>query len=159
MSATPEALWRLHPMSEHHLAWVTDIEQRSYEFPWTEGLFRDCLRVGYSCWVVTDTINDVLAYGLMSMAVGEAHILNICVDPRYRKQGLARYLMRHLLGLLQHAAIDDVFLEVRASNQAAQRLYAALGFAQVGRRKAYYPARNGREDAVVMKLPLGGERP
>ena len=157
MSACPEALWRLVPMREAHLPWVVDIERSAYTFPWTEGLFRDCLRVGYSAWVVTDTVNDVLGYGLMSMAVGEAHILNVCVSPDQRRRGLARYLMAHLTELARHAGVADMFLEVRAGNVAAQQLYAGLGFETVGRRKAYYPAPNGREDAWVMKRSLSKE--
>lgn len=154
MSACPEALWRLTPMREAHLPWVVEIERSAYTFPWTEGLFHDCLRVGYSAWVVTDTVNDVLAYGLMSMAVGEAHILNVCVAPDQRRRGLARFLMAHLTELARHANVNEMFLEVRAGNAAAQHLYSALGFETVGRRKAYYPAPNGREDALVMKRVL-----
>lgn len=141
-------------MREAHLPWVVDIERSAYTFPWTEGLFRDCLRVGYSAWVVTDTVNDVLGYGLMSMAVGEAHILNVCVAPDQRRRGLARYLMAHLTDLARHANVAEMFLEVRAGNGPAQMLYQSLGFETVGRRKAYYPASNGREDALVMKRVL-----
>lgn len=158
MSACPEALWRLVPMREAHLPWVVEIERSAYAFPWTEGLFRDCLRVGYSAWVVTDTINEVLAYGLMSMAVGEAHVLNVCVSPDQRRRGLARYLMAHLTELARHADVEAMFLEVRAANEPAQQLYQHLGFEVVGRRKAYYPAPNGREDALVMKRMLLDEK-
>ena len=79
MSAQPEQLWTLRPMHEAQLAQVTDIERRAYAFPWTEGIFRDCLNVGYSAWVVTSPRDEVLAYAVMSMAVGEAHVLNLCV--------------------------------------------------------------------------------
>ena len=96
MSAQPERLWNLRPMGEEYLERIVDIERRAYLFPWTEGIFRDCLKVGYSAWVVTGPADEVLAYGLMSMAVGEAHILNLCVEPAYQRQGLGKFLLTHL---------------------------------------------------------------
>src|SRR3546814_14721851 len=84
----------MHPS---HLPQVLMIEQEAYTHPWTEGIFSDCLRAGYSAWVVTNTLGEVQAYALMSMAVGEAHILNICVAPDQRRQGMAGFLLRHLL--------------------------------------------------------------
>lgn len=152
MSAQPEALWRLHPMEMAHLPQVLAIEQAAYEFPWTESIMSDCLRVGYSAWVVCDASGAVLAYALMSMAAGEAHILNICVSPQHRRLGLARFMLKHLLMTARAGSIGQVFLEVRVSNTAAQQLYFAQGFETIGQRRAYYPARDGREDALVLSL-------
>lgn len=154
MSAQPLALWRLAPMHPAHLAQVLEIEQQSYAFPWTDGVFRDCLRVGYSAWVVTNTLGEVLAYALMSMAVGEAHILNLCVAPEQRRSGLAQFVMKHLLVVARAANVTLVLLEVRISNRPAQKLYEGFGFKRLGQRKAYYPAENGREDALVLGLDL-----
>jgi [ribosomal protein S18]-alanine N-acetyltransferase len=154
VSAQPQELWRLHPMSASHLSQVAVIEQVSYEFPWTEGIFLDCLRVGYSAWVVTDTTGAVMAYALMSMAAGEAHILNICVAPQHRRCGLAQFLLKHLLMIARAASVGLLLLEVRRSNLAAQRLYADFGFSELGVRRGYYPAREGREDALVLGLEL-----
>lgn len=154
MSAQPQALWRLAPMHPSHLPEVLEIERQAYAFPWSDGIFRDCLRVGYSAWVVTNTLGEVLAYALMSMAVGEAHILNLCVSPSLRRQGLAQFLMQHLLTVARAANVTLVLLEVRASNIAAQRLYQEAGFKRLGVRKAYYPAEGGREDALVLGLDL-----
>lgn len=154
MNAQPQPLWRLAPMHPSHLPQVLAIERSAYEFPWTEGIFRDCLRVGYSAWVVTNTLGEVLAYAFISMAVEEAHVLNICVAPERRGQGLAQFLMRHLLTVARAADVKLVLLEVRVSNLAAQKLYAHLGFKRLGVRKGYYPAPDGREDAWVLGLDL-----
>ncbi len=154
MSAQPQAMWRLYPMQAAHLPQMLEIEQSAYEFPWTLGVFNDCLRVGYSAWVVTDTVGQVLGYALMSMAVGEAHILNICVAPEQQRRGLASFLMRHLLMVARAAGVNLMLLEVRKSNTAAYQMYERFGFRRLGERKAYYPARDGREDAYVLGLDL-----
>ncbi|MES0874563.1 ribosomal protein S18-alanine N-acetyltransferase [Sinimarinibacterium thermocellulolyticum] len=154
MSAQLEPAWRLHPMRAEHLPEVLAIETASYDFPWTEGIFRDCLRVGYSAWVVTDRDDAVLAYALMSMAAGEAHILNLCVAASQRRRGLAQFLLRHLIMVARAAAVNLVLLEVRKSNLAARALYAGFGFRPLGERRGYYPAHGGREDALVLGLDL-----
>ena len=146
----PGPRWQLQPMGLAHLPQILDIEGRAYEFPWTEGIFRDCLKVGYSSWVVTDGADQVLGYALMSMAVGEAHILNLCVDPQRRREGLASFMMDHLLKLARNTHQTMILLEVRRSNKGALALYHSYGFERVGVRKAYYPATEGREDALVL---------
>lgn len=151
MSALPqkESL-RLLPMHPAHLPEVLAIEQRAYPFPWTEGIFKDCLRTGYSSWVLTNTLGEVRAYALMTMAVGEAHVLNLCVDPAMQRQGIGRYLLTHLVGLARAANCTIVLLEVRKSNKGALALYEEMGFQRLGLRKGYYPAHGGREDAIVL---------
>ena len=141
----------MHPA---HLPQVLEIERKAYPFPWSEGIFKDCLKTGYSAWVVTNTLGEVLAYALMSMAVGEAHVLNLCVDPDGQRQGLGRHLLQHLITLARAAHCTQVLLEVRKSNKAAFKLYEASGFVRIGLRKGYYPAMSGREDAVVLSLEL-----
>jgi ribosomal-protein-alanine N-acetyltransferase len=159
VSAVPQSLWRLQPMQAADIRNVLAIERRAYPFPWTEGIFEDCLRVGYSAWVVTEVSGEVLAYGLMSMAAGEAHILNLCVAPERQRQGLARYLLEHLLEVARAAGVALLLLEVRESNVAAQRLYETFHFRRLGQRKAYYPAHHGREDALVLGLDLHPREP
>lgn len=154
MSAQPEQAWQLAPMSAAHLLQVLEIERRAYEFPWSEGVFRDCLQVGYSAWVVHDSSGVLLAYAVMSMAVGEAHILNLCVDPAQQRRGLGRFLVQHLRRLALSARTQQLLLEVRPSNAAGIALYQGVGFHQVGRRKDYYPAKNGREDALLFNCEL-----
>ena len=154
MSAQPQELWQLAPMQRAQLPLVMDVEKRAYEFPWTEGIFTDCLKVGYSAWVVQSPAGDVLAYSVMSMAVGEAHLLNLCVAPEYQGQGLARFLLTHLLSIARAAHMTQMLLEGRKSNKPALGLYESVGFEKLGLRKGYYPAHGGREDAWVLGLQI-----
>jgi [ribosomal protein S18]-alanine N-acetyltransferase len=132
---------------------VVAIERASYQFPWSEGIFRDCLRVGYVCRVVTVS-RQVMAYGVMSLGAGEAHILNVCVAEGYRCRGVGRRVLDSLIERAGSAGMADAYLEVRPSNTSAIRLYLALGFEQVGMRRGYYQAANGREDAAVLRRAL-----
>jgi ribosomal-protein-alanine N-acetyltransferase len=147
----PEVLIR--PMRATDVAEVVAIERAAYQFPWSEGIFRDCLRVGYLCRVVT-VDRQVLAYGVMSFGAGEAHILNLCVSEAYRCRGVGNRLLGALMERAAAAGMAEAFLEVRPSNTAAIRLYLALGFEQVGMRRGYYQAVGGREDAAVLKRVL-----
>lgn len=154
MSAVPQTVWRLTPLNEDRLPEVLDIENRAYPFPWSEGVFRDCLKAGYSCWGVQPSGEPLLAYAVMSMAVGEAHILNLAVDPLRRREGLAHFLLSHLLLVARAANTTVVLLEVRRSNKAAINLYHGFGFQQIGTRRNYYPGHDQREDAFVLALDL-----
>ncbi len=144
-----DPLLHLRPMQEADLDTVAAIEAEAYEFPWSPGIFLDCLRVGYCCWVCL-LQREVVGYGVMSVAVGESHILNLCVRPDLQGQGLGRKLLEYLLGIARGHHADTAFLEVRPSNRVALALYSTLGFNQVGVRRAYYPARWGREDALIL---------
>ena len=146
---------RFRPMTLTDVPDVIAVERASYTFPWSEGVFRDCIRVGYLCRVV-EANGELAGYGIMSYGAGEAHILNICVRADLRGQGIGRKLMLFLLERARAAQMEDVFLEVRPSNPTAIALYASLGFNQIGVRKAYYQASGGREEALVYKLVLDG---
>jgi len=148
----PDSL-NIRPMGDEDIAGVLAIENRSYDFPWSATIFSDCLRVGYCCWVL-DAGERLAGYGIMSVAAGESHILNICIDPDARGQGHARALMRHLLETACGHGARVAFLEVRPSNEVARGLYETLGFKHVGTRHDYYPAIDGREDAYVLSMPL-----
>lgn len=150
MSAQLQPDWRLRAMYSAHLAQVAALEGRAYDHPWSERIFADCLRAGYSAWVWVDQDDTVVAHAVMTLAVGEAHLLNLCVDPAWRRLGLARGMLEHLIAVARAADSTLMLLEVRVSNLAAQKLYNAYGFREIGRRKAYYPAREGREDAIVL---------
>ena len=132
---------------------VMDIELAEYPFPWTAKIFSDCLRSGYYCRI-GEIDGQMAGYGVMSSGAGEAHILNVCVAGAFRRRGLGRILMLHMLDEAESTGVETVFLEVRESNPVALRLYEGLGFNQVGMRKDYYPTRDGREDAIIMALPL-----
>lgn len=144
---------QLRPMTVADLTSVMAVELRAYPHPWTEGIFRDCIRVGYQCRVA-EIGSELVGYAVMSVAVGEAHILNICIDPERQGEGLGRRLLQGMLRLASEQQADTAYLEVRASNRAAQRLYRSLGFDEVGQRRSYYPAADGREDALVYAKTL-----
>ena len=147
----------IRPMVDGDVPPVIQIERASYQFPWSEGIFRDCLRVGYVCRVVTMHA-ELVGYGVMSAGAGEAHILNLCIEAGARCRGIGRLMLGYLLDRAAAAGMTEAYLEVRPSNTAAIRLYEALGFRQVGVRRGYYQAVGGREDAAVLKLPLRPRR-
>lgn len=144
----------VRPMRVEDLPEVLAIEVRAYEFPWTDGVFRDCFKAGYSLWVL-ESVVGILGYGVLSAAAQEAHVLNLCVAPDYQGQGHGRRLINRLVDLARWHQVERVFLEVRPSNHSAIALYHRSGFCEIGNRPNYYPARNGRrEDAVVMAREL-----
>lgn len=144
---------RLRPMREGDLDAVMEIERRAYPFPWTHGIFRDCLRADYPAWILHDEAR-ILGYAVLSVAAGEAHVLNLCIDPSMQGEGRGRRLLRALLKIARGHGAQRVFLEVRPSNPRAIALYHDEGFNEIGRRPRYYPARHGREDAIVMAIEL-----
>ncbi len=115
-----ETAFSFRHMEEADLAAVLAIEQQAYEFPWTRGIFRDCLRIGYHCYVVTGA-EGVVGYGILSIGAGESHILNLCIHPRQRRQGLGGALLRFLMEEARKARVDCILLEVRPSNEGAIR--------------------------------------
>ena len=165
MAAVPKDLHevpevQIRSMMEIDLPDVAGIEQQSYAFPWSENIFRDCLRVGYTCRAL-ELAGQVIGYGVMSLGAGEAHILNVCVRDEFRNLGFGRRLLEHLLERAAASGVAEAFLEVRPSNLAAIRLYQRLGFEQIGIRRGYYQAPDGREDAIVLKreLATAGKKP
>ncbi len=146
----------IRPMHHDDLAMVSDIERRSYDFPWSHGVFRDCLLAGYQC-VILDRGARVAGYAILSIAAGEAHILNLCVDPAHRAHGYGEQLLNEILGRARIAEVEEIFLEVRPSNETAMALYKKKGFHQIANRPKYYQAPLGREDAAVLSKKLTNE--
>jgi ribosomal-protein-alanine N-acetyltransferase len=140
-------------MTPFDVAGVAAVERSSYPFPWSEGIFRDCLRVGYLCRVA-ECDGEIVAYGIVAMGAGEAHVLNLCVNEAMRGRGVGRQMLQLLVERSAQAGMQDVFLEVRPSNLHAIALYQSVGFIEVGRRRGYYQAVDGREDALVLKLSI-----
>lgn len=128
-------------------------ERRGYTHPWTEGIFRDCLRNGQECWLLMCSDQNV-GHGILSVAAGESHLLNVCVHPDFQGHGFGRILVEHLLERARTGEASTIFLEVRPSNVAACELYDKLGFNEVGLRENYYPSNIGREDALVLAKEL-----
>lgn len=145
----PGKVARFRPMQSADLGQVLRLERDSYEFPWSEGIFRDCLRNYYVCQV-GELDNHVIAYAVMQLGVDECHLLNVCVDVAYRNHGIGRRLIQHVFAIAQRRDMHSAFLEVRQSNTCALHLYDSMGFNEIGVRNGYYPAKEGREDAIVL---------
>jgi len=143
----------MRPMRLSDLDTVMEIELRAYPFPWTHGIFRDCLHADYPAWILEQD-GRIIGYGMLSVAAGEAHVLNLCVEPKLQRGGHGRRLLRSLLKIARGRGAQRVFLEVRPSNPNAIALYDDEGFNEIGRRPRYYPAKQGREDAIVMAIEL-----
>ena len=148
-----EARPQMRAMCIDDLDAVAAIETAAYEFPWTLGIFRDCLRAGYECWVLEKS-GEIIGYGILSIAAGEAHLLNACVAPAHQGSGHGRHLVKRMIELARWHRVQRIFLEVRPSNRAAVALYPTLGFNEIATRPNYYPAKHGREDAIVMAMEL-----
>lgn len=157
----PGAGFSLRHMRQADLPAVLVVETAAYPYPWTEGIFTDCLRVGYHCLVAEPAPAPRLPAGrplaghaVMSAAVGECHLLNLCVHPDWQGRGLGRRLLLRLFAIGKASNADSAFLEVRSSNRRAIALYESEGFCEIGLRRGYYPAGDKREDAIVMARPL-----
>ena len=147
----PEHIFR--PMRPEDVAVVVAIEGEVYCYGWNTRIFHDCLDYRYSCWVMEE-VGQIVGYGVFSVVASEAHILNIAIHQGYQGDGRGRRLLLHILTLAAEHGADTVLLEVRPSNLAAIHLYESEGFCQVGSRHNYYPARKGREDALIMAKAL-----
>ena len=143
----------LRPMTSADVATVMTLENRAYPFPWTQAIFLDCLKHGYSAWVYEQE-GKLMGYALMMFVLDEMHLLNICIAPEVQGQGLGSRLLATLERIARAAKAETCFLEVRQSNFSAIHLYLNTGFNEVGVRKGYYPTEFGREDATVMAKTL-----
>ena len=132
---------------------VVENETIAYAHPWSKRIFIDCLRAGYQCWVLANK-QQIVAHGVMSVAIGECHLLTLCVQPDFQRQGYGRKLFNLLLDRAEKLEAKVCFLEVRRSNLAAITLYQSMGFVRIGERKNYYPGQGGREDATIMSREL-----
>lgn len=155
MSAAVLPQIQIRAMRPADLQAVGEVEIASYRFPWTLGIFRDCLLAGYQS-LVLDASGNISGYCIMSIAAGEAHLLNLCIHPSCQQLGYGRRLLVEALGRARRAGVETVFLEVRPSNKAAIALYRSLGFRLIGRRPSYYQADRGREDAVIFAATYAG---
>jgi len=139
------------PMTVADIDQVLEIEKTISKAPWTRGNFESSLNSDYQCWIQQYN-NFPVGYAVLSFAADESELLIIGIDKSYQGQGLGRKLLLHMLNCAEKREARAVFLEVRASNDVAQGLYASEGFNEVGIRPGYYPAAQGREDAVIMAI-------
>lgn len=141
------------PMQPSDVDAVLVMEQRVHACPWTQGNFIDSLHAGHAAWLLY--LDQVLVgHAVYSQVLDEAELLDIAVDADYQRRGLGEQCMKFLMTEAQRRGAKQMFLEVRASNHAAQALYARSGFKQVGLRRDYYPGAAGREDALLLMREL-----
>jgi ribosomal-protein-alanine N-acetyltransferase len=140
-------------MKQEDVEAIMEIEVRSYPHPWTGVIFRDCLRAGYP-GIIASSDGQMIGYAMLSVAVGESHLLNLCVAPEYQGRGFGRQLLHRVFIEAARKGAQVMFLEVRASNSVAQSLYLDSGFNQIGTRRGYYPDDEGREDALIFARQL-----
>lgn len=153
MSAVLKPQPRLRPMQTTDLDVIMNIEPEIYPYPWTRGNFSDSLNAGYSCWVYEE--NDIVfGYTVLMLVMDEAHLLNLSIAQPYQGRGLGRELLVHMMQIARTHGAQNIFLEVRPSNVAAIGLYESIGFNEMAVRRNYYPAKNGREDAILMGMAL-----
>jgi ribosomal-protein-alanine N-acetyltransferase len=143
----------MRPMVRTDIPLVHAIETKAYEFPWDLETFRSCFKVGYHCWIA-ERAREVVGYGILTIGAGESHVLNVCVSPQYQGRGYGRVIFNQLIQEARRYKVETMFLEVRPSNPKAIKLYRSIGFNEIGTRRGYYPAKSGREDAMVMALAI-----
>jgi ribosomal-protein-alanine N-acetyltransferase len=153
MSAQLDSVTTYRPMTEADLDGIVAIERRVHAHPWTRGNFADSLAAGYHCWVA-ERDSQLIAYGIILVAAGEAHLLNLSVESGWQRHGIGTELTGFFVKVAREQGAARIYLEVRPSNVAARALYGRSGFSEVGMRAGYYPASGGREDAVIMEIDL-----
>lgn len=141
----------IRAMTADDLPAVAALEREAYPYPWSLSSFADSHKAGDDCWVML-ICNEIVAHGILTIVLDDATILNIAVAPVFQRKGLGKLMLTHLLARARFLQARHCFLEVRPSNTAAIRLYTQAGFIEVGRRPGYYPAAQGREDALVLEL-------
>jgi len=134
---------------------IGEIERRNYVIPWSDGIFRDCIKAGYKCFALRQE-GVIIGYSVLQIGYLESHLLNLCIDAPLQGQGYARYLLQHLERESINEKAEMMFLEVRPSNPRARTLYELNGFNEISVRADYYDTPTGREDAVVMAKALAG---
>ena len=135
-------------MALEDISVVMQLENEVYQFPWTDRIFKDCIRVGYDCWLAY-LENTVVAHAVISIAAGESHILNLSVTRNHQGKGIGKQFIQFLLNIARNKRAQIMMLEVRPSNIRAINCYSSAGFNEIGCRKDYYPAPNGKEDALL----------
>lgn len=136
------------------LSKVVEIEQAANRFPWSYKNFEDCLMAGHHAWAIVNEQDEIIGYTIIQVIVDELHLLNICIAPKFQGQGFGRALLNEVIELADEHSASVVLLEVRRSNHRAQQLYLQSGFNEISVRRGYYPAENGREDAILMAMDL-----
>jgi ribosomal-protein-alanine N-acetyltransferase len=136
---------------------IAGIEQSSFTAPWSETSFYSEVYSRYSITRVAELDGLIVGYICVKQIVDECHLLDIATHPDYRRQGIATMLLNNVLRDLKEGNCRNMYLEVRASNLAARKLYEKFGFKTAGIRKSYYS--KPEEDAIIMVMKLGADVP
>ncbi|MEE8365259.1 MAG: ribosomal protein S18-alanine N-acetyltransferase [Gammaproteobacteria bacterium] len=136
------------PMKIGDVPRIINLENEVYEFPWSQRIFRDCIRVGYDCWLAI-VHNEIVGHAVISVAAGESHMLNLSIAKQYQGKGYGKLFIYFLLDIARKKHAEIMMLEVRPSNTPAINCYNSSGFNEIGCRKDYYPAPEGKEDALL----------
>jgi ribosomal-protein-alanine N-acetyltransferase len=145
----------LRPMTVGDVDDVYALECSVFPHPWSRANFVDSLASGYDAWVLKDPSGVLAGYFLLMYALDEAHLLDVAVAAGRHGTGLGRYLLDRIAARARERDMASILLEVRPSNVRALQVYRRYGYAEIGRRKGYYPAHEGRrEDAIVMRYVL-----
>jgi len=135
------------------IPFVRAIENEGYDFPWSDGLFEQAVKSTKYCVVALED-DVIVGYAILSYVVGEAELLNICIAKAAQGKGYAKTLLQHVIDHATQKDNQDMYLEVRVTNAPAIHIYEQAGFNEIGRRKNYYATKAGKEDAILMALPL-----
>ncbi|HSW71344.1 MAG TPA: ribosomal protein S18-alanine N-acetyltransferase [Gammaproteobacteria bacterium] len=140
--------WKAEDLSQ-----LAAIERATQAVPWSDAIFKDCFHAGYPGWVLEQE-NKIIGFVIYSIREDESHLLNIGVQPQFQRKGFGRQLLQHILSIIKQESAKIIYLEVRESNQRAIRLYEKMGFMHIGTRQDYYPAFEGRENALIYARDL-----
>lgn len=140
-------------MQVEDLPFVIENDALSYSHPWSLGIFADCIQSGHECWLVL-LDKDIIGHSILSIAAGESHLQNVCINPANQGSGFGRKLVEHMVAQASKRGAERIFLEVRTSNLIAYKLYESMGFNELGIRDGYYPGEAGREDAIMFGKEL-----
>ncbi len=151
-----EARLTFRRMTQADVSRVMRVEQEVYQFPWTERIFSDCIRVGYHCWLALQG-SEIVGHAVISVTAGESHMLNLSIARRHQRKGYGSQFIEFLLRDAAAHRAETMLLEVRPSNTAAISCYNSAGFNEIGSRKDYYPAADGREDALLFARQISAQ--
>ena len=148
-AGTNEAVIFGRQMRLRDIGFIVRNEKAANPFPRSSRIFTDYIRVSYQCWVMANK-KTIVAHGVLSVAIGESHLLTLCVHPSVQREGYGRKVLSLLLERAKNLKAEVCFLEVRRSNSGAISLYESMGFSVVSERKNYYPNGGNNEDALIM---------
>jgi ribosomal-protein-alanine N-acetyltransferase len=152
---TDTAHLELRPMVVGDVDEVHALECSVFPHPWSRANFMDSLASGYDAWVLRAPAGALAGYFLLMYALDEAHLLDVAVAAPLHGRGVGRYLLDRIAARARAQRMASILLEVRPSNTRALEVYRHYGYEEIGRRKGYYPAHEGRrEDAIVMRYVL-----